>query len=208
MALQETPSSLDFRLSWAPHTNPSLQYSVALGPQLMLGCGWYAPLLTRSVNTRLGLCGAWGGALDVGAVSPLVAEAVGDLWLMSADGAAMAGRVVVEVGWRRCCLETAEVRLLFTEARLVRRAVQWRPMKPESWSSWFLLKSLPTGSCRCCGLQNVPREHAGCACYSKRGQDFHVYIAFTYVTAGLFGLYKHALHELNYVLLYGREAWV
>jgi hypothetical protein len=34
----------------------------------------------------------------VGAVSPLVAEAAGDLWLMSADGAAMAGRAVVEVG--------------------------------------------------------------------------------------------------------------
>jgi hypothetical protein len=32
--------------------------AVALGPQFMLGCGWYAPLLTRSVNTRLGLCGA------------------------------------------------------------------------------------------------------------------------------------------------------
>jgi hypothetical protein len=50
--------------------------------------------------------------------------------------------------------------LLFTEARLVRRAVQWRPMKPESWSSWFPLKSSPTGSCRCvgCCLQNVPRD--------------------------------------------------
>jgi hypothetical protein len=69
-----------------------------VSPQLMLGCGWYAPLLTRSVNTRLGLCGARGGALDVGAVSPLVAEAAGDLWLMSADGAAMAERVAVEVG--------------------------------------------------------------------------------------------------------------
>jgi hypothetical protein len=55
-------------------------------PQLMPGCGWYAPLLTRSVNTLLGLCGAWGGALDVGAVSPLVAEVADDLWLMSADG--------------------------------------------------------------------------------------------------------------------------
>jgi hypothetical protein len=33
-------------------------------------------------------------------------------------------------------------------------------MKPESWSSWFPLKSSPTGSCRCvgCCLQNVPRE--------------------------------------------------
>jgi ABC-type glycerol-3-phosphate transport system permease component len=26
-----------------------------VSPQLILGCGWYAPLLTRSVNTRLGL---------------------------------------------------------------------------------------------------------------------------------------------------------
>jgi hypothetical protein len=42
---------------------------------------------------------------------------------------AMAGRLVVEVGWRRCCLETAGNVLLFTEAGLVRRAVL---MKPES----------------------------------------------------------------------------
>jgi hypothetical protein len=38
-------------------------------------------------------------------------------------------------------------------------------MKPGSWSSWFALKSSPTGSCRWlrCGLQNVPRDHADCA---------------------------------------------
>jgi hypothetical protein len=46
----------------------------------------------------------------VGAVSPLVAEAAGDLWLRSADGVA---------AWR-----LLGVCLLFTEARLVRRAVQ------------------------------------------------------------------------------------
>jgi hypothetical protein len=33
--------------------------------------------------------------------------------------------------------------LVFTEARLVRRAVQWSPMKPESWSGSFSLKSSP-----------------------------------------------------------------
>jgi hypothetical protein len=29
-----------------------------ISPQLILGCRWYAPLLTRSVNTQLALCGA------------------------------------------------------------------------------------------------------------------------------------------------------
>jgi hypothetical protein len=32
----------------------------------------------------------------------LVVEAAGDLWLKSAGGAAMAGRLVVEVSWWRC----------------------------------------------------------------------------------------------------------
>jgi hypothetical protein len=54
--------------------------------------------------------------------------------------------------------------LLFTEARSMGLAVQWSPMKPESWSGWFQLKSSPTCSCRClhCELQNVPREHTNC----------------------------------------------
>jgi hypothetical protein len=50
--------------------------------------------------------------------------------------------------------------LLFTEARSMGRAVQWTPMKPESWSGWFPLKSSPTCS-YCwlhCDLQNMPRE--------------------------------------------------
>jgi hypothetical protein len=50
--------------------------------------------------------------------------------------------------------------LLFTGARSMGRAVQWSPMKPESWSGWFPLKSSPTCSC-CwlqCDLQYVPRE--------------------------------------------------
>jgi hypothetical protein len=72
---------------------------------------------------------------------------------------AMAGRLVVEVGWRRCCLETPGSVLLFTEAHLVRRAVQWSPMKPESWSGWFPLKSLPTCSCRClCSFGRFPHH--------------------------------------------------
>jgi hypothetical protein len=89
------------------------------------------------------------------------------------------GRLVVEVGWRRCdgrescgwgrltalLLGRLLGVLLFTEARLVRRAVQWRPMKPESWSGCFPLKS-SSPTCSCCwfvtGLQNVPRAHADC----------------------------------------------
>jgi hypothetical protein len=98
-------------------------------------CRWYALLLARSVNTQLALC----GALDVTG-RELVAEAAGDLWSKSADGAAMAGRLVGTVA--------------LTEARSMGRAVQ---RKPESRSGW-----LPTCSC-CwlrCDLQNVSREHA------------------------------------------------
>jgi hypothetical protein len=50
--------------------------------------------------------------------------------------------------------------LLFTEARSMESAVQWSPMKPESWSGWLPLMSSPTCSC-CwlhCDLQNVSRE--------------------------------------------------
>jgi hypothetical protein len=36
--------------------------------------------------------------------------------------------------------------LLFIEGRSMGRAVQWSPMKPESWSDWFPLKSSPTYS--------------------------------------------------------------
>jgi hypothetical protein len=52
--------------------------------------------------------------------------------------------------------------LLFTEARSMKRAVMWSPMKPESWSGWFPLKSTPTCSYRLLhwDLHNVPREHA------------------------------------------------
>jgi hypothetical protein len=36
-----------------------------VSPQLILvWCRWYAPLLTRSVNTQLALCGAWIGKLS------------------------------------------------------------------------------------------------------------------------------------------------
>jgi hypothetical protein len=99
-------------------------------PQFILGCRRYAPLLTRSVNTRLALGGAWSGAswcywsaVGCGGSGRLAVEVgwrrcdgratcgqsrltalrwPGDLWPKSADGAAMAGRLVVEVGWRRC----------------------------------------------------------------------------------------------------------
>jgi hypothetical protein len=100
----------------------------------------------------------------------------GDLWSKSADGAAMALRLVVEVGWRRCddraiCGRSRLMALrwpgdlwsksadgvaawrllgvlLCTEVRSIRRAVQWSPMKPEGWSGRFPLKSPPTCSYR------------------------------------------------------------
>jgi hypothetical protein len=54
--------------------------------------------------------------------------------------------------------------LFFTGARSMGHAVQWSPMKPESWSGWFPLKSSPTCSSYWlhCDFQNVPREHANC----------------------------------------------
>jgi hypothetical protein len=142
-----------------------------VAPQLILGCWWYAPLLTRSVNTQLALCEAWGGALDV----------------TGRRLVAMVGRLAVGVGWQRCCFETAGNVLFFTEDRLVRRAVQWSPMKPESelvrlgWlkpdeaGEWagpagFHLKSLPTCSSRWlhCDFQSVPHEHADCTAGNVR----------------------------------------
>jgi hypothetical protein len=96
--------------------------------QLMFGCRLHALLLTRSVNIQLALCGALG--------------------VTGRRLVAVAGRLVVEVGWRRCCLE--DCRECCSSLRLsMGRAVHWSPMKPESWSSWFPLKSLPTFSCRC-----------------------------------------------------------
>jgi hypothetical protein len=60
--------------------------------------------------------------------------------------------------------------LLFTEARSMGRAVQWSPMKPESWSGWFPLKYSPTCSYRWlhCDLQNVLREHSNCTAGTVR----------------------------------------
>jgi hypothetical protein len=55
----------------------------------MLACRWYALLLPRTLNTQLVLCEAWDGTLAV----------TGRLLI------AMAGRLVVEVGWQRCCLK-------------------------------------------------------------------------------------------------------
>jgi hypothetical protein len=60
--------------------------------------------------------------------------------------------------------------LHFTGARSMGCAVQLSPMKPESWSGWFPLKSSPTCSCRWlhCDLQNVPREQAKCSAGNVR----------------------------------------
>jgi hypothetical protein len=127
---------------------------------LVPGCGWYAPLLTRSLNTQLAFCGA--------------------AWCYwSAVGCGGSGWLVVEVGWRRCdgratCGRSRLTALLLgrllgvllcTEARSMGRAVQWSPMKPEGWSGRFPLKSSPTRSCLWLryGLRNVPREHVNCA---------------------------------------------
>jgi hypothetical protein len=71
---------------------------------------------------------------------------------------------VVQVGWRRWCLEDC-----WECCSSLRRAVQWSPMKPESWSGWFP-QSSPTCSC-CwlhCDLQNVSREHAKCTAGTAR----------------------------------------
>jgi hypothetical protein len=72
-------------------------------------------------SQQLALCEAWGRALDV----------------TGRRSVAMAGRLVVEVGWRRCCLETAGSVL----------APHWGSLgqtccsaKPKSLSGWFPLK--------------------------------------------------------------------
>jgi hypothetical protein len=104
-----------YRMLWGGGLFPS---------QLILNCRWYALLLTRSVNTQLELCGAWGGALDVTG-----------RWKI-----AMAGRLVVEVGWQLCCLKDCWECLPFTGARSMGRAVRWSPMKPES----ELIQLVPT----------------------------------------------------------------
>jgi hypothetical protein len=102
--------------------------------------------LTRSVNTQLALCGAW-------------SEAPWCYWsVVDCDGWATCS-------WSRLTALLLGV-LLFTGVRSMGRAVQWSPMKTESWSGWFPLKSLPTCPCRWlhCDLQNVPREQANSTC--------------------------------------------
>jgi hypothetical protein len=85
---------------------------------------------------------------------------------------------VVEVGWRRCCLEDCRECLLFTGARSMGRAVQWSPMKPEAWSGCFPLKSSLTCSYRWlhCNFQNVPRKHSHCTARTQlvNWSVFHV----------------------------------
>jgi hypothetical protein len=127
------------------------------GNHKLLDCRWYALLLTRTVNTPLALCKAWGGTLDV----------TGRMLI------AMAVRLVIEVGWRRCCLEDCWECLLFTGARSLGRAVQWSPMKPESWSVWLPLKSSSTCSCRWlhCDFENVPCEHPNCAARTQHANS-------------------------------------
>jgi hypothetical protein len=76
----------------------------------MFGYRWHALLLTRSVNTRLALCHAWGGA-------------PWDYWsAVHCDG-------------RETCSWSRLTTLLLGDC--------W---EPESWSSWFPLKSSPTCS--------------------------------------------------------------
>jgi hypothetical protein len=101
----------------------------------------------RHWNTPLALFETWGGTLDVTG------------WLLIA----MAGRLVEDCWWR-CCLKGCWECFLFTGARSMGCAVQWRPMKPEIWSVWFPLKSSPNCSYRWlhCDIQNVLREHPNC----------------------------------------------
>jgi hypothetical protein len=105
-----------------------------VSPQLILGCWWYAPLLTHSVNTQLALCGAlwcyWSAVGCDGRAtcswSRLTALLLGDCWECACSS-----------------LRLAWWGVLFSEAPL---------------------KSSPTCSCWWLryGLQNVPREHANC----------------------------------------------
>jgi hypothetical protein len=81
---------------------------------------------------------------------------------MSADGAAMAGRVVVEVGWRRCCLETAGSVLalhwgvLFSEDR-------WSQRVGLAGSHWSLRRPAPVGvaAYRTCRARTLTALHYG-----------------------------------------------
>jgi hypothetical protein len=100
---------------------------VGLEPQLIIGCRWYALLLTRTVITQLALCEIWGGALAV----------------VSRRLIAVAWRLLVEVGWRRCC----SVRLLecCCLLRLARWGVQFsedRWSQGVSWSGWLRVLTL------------------------------------------------------------------
>jgi hypothetical protein len=118
----------------------------------MFGCRWYAFLLTHcKYTTRI--------MLSLRRSSWCYWSAV------DCDGRA----TVVEVGWRRCCLEDCWEccsSLVLTKGR----AVKWSLMKIESWSGWFPLKSSPTCSCRWLhyDLQNVPREHPNCTARTQR----------------------------------------
>jgi hypothetical protein len=137
-----------------PHT--ILPSTLLYFPHLMciLDTRYYIFFIDTHWNTPLALSEAWGGALD----------ATGRLLIV------MVGRLVVEVGRRRCCLKDCWECLLFTWARSMGRAVQWSPMKPESWPGCFPLKSSPTCSCRWlhCDLQNVPFKHPNCTARTQR----------------------------------------
>jgi hypothetical protein len=111
-------------------------------------CRWYALLLARSVNTQLELCGAWSGALNVTGRRLI----------------AMAGRLVVEVGWRHCRLKNCWECLLFTGARSIGACCSVKPDEARELIWLVPIKSSPTCSCNWlhCNLQNVSREHANC----------------------------------------------
>jgi hypothetical protein len=113
----------------------------------MFRCRWYALLLTRSVNTQLVLCEAWGWMLLVG------------VWMWWPGDGSCSRLTALLFG------RLLGVCLLFTGAYSMGHAVQWSPMKPESELIQLVpLKSLSTCSCPWlhCDLQNMPREHASC----------------------------------------------
>jgi hypothetical protein len=99
-------------------------------PTIKVHCRWYALLLTRSVNTQLALCEAWGGALwcywsAVGCDGPatcswsrLTALLLGDCWEWACSSLRLAwgGVLFSEARWsQRVDLLLSVVTLRLTE---------------------------------------------------------------------------------------------
>jgi hypothetical protein len=162
-------------------------------PQLMLGCRWYAPSLTRSVNTQLALCEARGEAL---------------WWYWSAVGCD--GRATCK--WNR--LTTL---LLGDCWECV--VLHWGSLgkaccsvKPDEAGEWVgpagLAEARWSGrvSCSCrwlhCDFQSVPHEHTDCTVGNVRANRSE---ASSWLWRPLCMLFRPLLSwgEIPYVLLSG-----